>query len=114
MFFNDYNIFQSKYNILNSTCSDTRRNILRRASAPESAGDNTPPQGWQPFLPRQPRDLKLDHWVKVITPEGKVKGGRVRYIGPVATQVDQFVGVQLAVPEGHSDGTYSTRRYFQW
>ncbi|KAK9888090.1 hypothetical protein WA026_000367 [Henosepilachna vigintioctopunctata] len=93
--------------------SESKRGTFRRASAPESTGDNIPPQGWQPFLPRQPRDLKLDHWVKVITPEGKVRGGRVRYIGPMAFQTDQFVGVQLAVPEGHSDGTYNTRRYFQ-
>ncbi|KAL3274058.1 hypothetical protein HHI36_015477 [Cryptolaemus montrouzieri] len=92
---------------------ESRRNTFRRASAPVSISENIPPQGWQPFLPRQPRDLKPEHWVKVITPEGKVKGGRVRYIGPVATQTEQFVGVQLAVPEGHSDGTYNTRRYFQ-
>lgn len=86
----------------------------RRASAPEPSGDNVPPQGWQPFLPRLPRDLRLDHWVKVISPEGRVRGGRVRYIGPLMSQNDQFVGVQLSTPDGHSDGTYGNRRYFNW
>ncbi|XP_044253300.1 uncharacterized protein LOC123004219 [Tribolium madens] len=93
--------------------SGNKKSVPRRASAPEPSGDNVPPQGWQPFLPRVPRDLKPDHWVKVITPEGRVRGGRVRYIGPVVSQSDQFVGVQLGTPDGHSDGTFSTRRYFQ-
>ncbi|RZC32977.1 CAP GLY and/or SCP-1 domain containing protein [Asbolus verrucosus] len=93
--------------------SERKKSVLRRASAPEPSGDNVPPQGWQPFLPRVPRDLKPDHWVKVITPEGRVRGGRVRYIGPVVSQSDQFVGVQLGSPDGHSDGTFNARRYFQ-
>lgn len=84
----------------------------RRASAPEPAGDNVPPQNWQPFLPRNPRDLHLDHWVKVIVPEGRVRGGRVRYVGTLINQTEQFVGVQLSTPDGHSDGTYKSRRYF--
>ncbi|KAJ8943541.1 hypothetical protein NQ318_023052, partial [Aromia moschata] len=75
--------------------------------------DNVPPPGWQPFLPRVSRDLKSDHWVKVITPEGRVRGGRVRYVGPVISQTEQFVGVQLSNPDGYCDGTYSGRRYFQ-
>ncbi|XP_060522768.1 uncharacterized protein LOC132699851 isoform X2 [Cylas formicarius] len=84
-----------------------------RASAPEPSRDNVPPIGWQPFLPRLPRDLKPDHWVKVITPEGRVRGGRVRYVGPMVTQSQEhFVGVQLAGPDGVSDGTYGNRRYF--
>lgn len=95
--------------------SEGRRGIPRRASAPEPTRDNVPPQGWQPFLPRRPRDLKLENWVKVITPEGKVRGGRVRYVGPVASQSqDYFVGVQLSFPDGTSDGTYGGKRYFQW
>ncbi|KRT78804.1 hypothetical protein AMK59_7428 [Oryctes borbonicus] len=85
---------------------------VRRASAPEPTRDNVPPQGWQPFLPRIPRDLHLDYWVKVISPEGRVRGGRVRYVGPLMNQSEAFVGVQLSTPDGHSDGTYSNRRYF--
>lgn len=84
----------------------------RRASAPEPAGDNVPPQNWQPFLPRNHRDLHLEHWVKVIVPEGRVRGGRVRYVGTLINQAEQFVGVQLSTPDGHSDGTYKSRRYF--
>ncbi|KAJ8975242.1 hypothetical protein NQ317_007362 [Molorchus minor] len=90
-----------------------KKSVLRRASAPEPARDNVPPPGWHPFLPRVSRDLKPDHWVKVITPEGRVRGGRVRYVGPVVTQTEQFVGVQLSTPDGYCDGTYSNRRYFQ-
>ncbi|XP_057665046.1 uncharacterized protein LOC130899264 isoform X1 [Diorhabda carinulata] len=86
---------------------------VRRASAPEPSGDNVSPPGWLPFLPRVSRDLKLDNWVKVITSEGRVKGGRVRYIGPVHSQTEQFVGVQLSCPDGYCDGTYNNRRYFQ-
>ncbi|KAF5270679.1 hypothetical protein FQA39_LY01417 [Lamprigera yunnana] len=85
---------------------------FRRASAPEPSGDNVPPQNWQPFLPRTPRDLHLDHWVKVIVPEGRVRGGRVRYVGNLINQLEQYVGVQLSTPDGHSDGTYKNRRYF--
>ncbi|KAL1497627.1 hypothetical protein ABEB36_008555 [Hypothenemus hampei] len=93
---------------------EMRRNVPRRASAPEPSRDNVPPQGWQPFLPRLPRDLKPENWVKVISAEGKVRGGRVRYVGPVITQnQEHFVGVQLSFPEGTSDGTYGGRRYFQ-
>lgn len=91
-----------------------KRIVPRRASAPEPSRDNVPPVGWQPFLPRFPHDLRLDHWVKVITPEGRVRGGRVRYVGPVISQVEQFVGVQLSNPDGYCDGTYNNRRYFQW
>ncbi|XP_072378436.1 uncharacterized protein [Diabrotica undecimpunctata] len=94
--------------------SDTRTKTgVRRASAPEPSGDNVPPPGWLPFLPRVSRDLKLDNWVKVITSEGRVKGGRVRYIGPVVSQTEHFVGVQLSCPDGYCDGTYNNRMYFQ-
>lgn len=91
----------------------TPKTGMRRASAPEPGRDNVPPSGWQPFLPRLPRDLRLDYWVKVISPEGRVRGGRVRYVGHLLSQSEQFVGVQLCTPDGHSDGTYNNRRYFQ-
>ncbi|CAG9812690.1 unnamed protein product [Phaedon cochleariae] len=90
------------------------KSVLRRASAPEPAGDNVPPAGWLPFLPRAPRDLKPDHWAKVITAEGRVRGGRVRYVGPVGGQrTETQVGVQLSAPDGYCDGAVSNRRYFQ-
>lgn len=47
-------------------------------------------------------------------PEGRVRGGRVRYVGPLLNQAEQYVGVQLSTPDGHSDGTYNNRRYFTW
>lgn len=96
----------------NARRDEFRSRKFRRASAPEPTGDNVPPQNWQPFLPRNPRDLHLDHWVKVIVPEGRVRGGRVRYVGALINQTEQYVGVQLSTPEGHSDGTYKNRRYF--
>ncbi|KAJ8927579.1 hypothetical protein NQ314_019944 [Rhamnusium bicolor] len=99
--------------IVASSYSDVKSSVPRRASAPEPSRDNVPPPGWQPFLPRISRDLKPDHWVKVITPEGRVRGGRVRHVGPVVTQTEQFVGVQLSNPDGYCDGTYNNRRYFQ-
>ncbi|CAG9856350.1 unnamed protein product [Phyllotreta striolata] len=96
-----------------SYCEGKTKTGVRRASAPEPSGDNVPPPGWVPFLPRVSRDLKLDNWVKVITSEGRVKGGRVRYVGPVTSQTEHFVGVQLGSPDGYCDGTFNNRKYFQ-
>ncbi|XP_075221900.1 uncharacterized protein LOC142324781 isoform X2 [Lycorma delicatula] len=84
----------------------------RRHSDPDPVREFEPPKSAQPFLAKVPRDLKLDYWVKVISSEGKVIVGRIRYIGPVAGQTDTFVGVQLPHGEGNSDGTFDGRRYF--
>ncbi|KMQ89648.1 hypothetical protein RF55_10699 [Lasius niger] len=59
-----------------------------------------------------PRDLKLDHLVKVISPEGRVLQGRVRYVGPVPGREDAHVGVELPYVNGSSDGTFHGRRFF--
>lgn len=61
-----------------------------------------------------PRDLKLDHLVKVISPEGRVLQGRVRYVGPVPGREDAYVGVELPYVNGSSDGTFHGRRFFDW
>lgn len=61
-----------------------------------------------------PRDLKLDHLVKVISPEGKVLQGRVRYVGPVPSREETHVGVELPYLNGSSDGTFHGRRFFDW
>jgi len=61
-----------------------------------------------------PRDLKLDHLVKVISPEGRVLQGRVRYVGPVPGREDAHVGVELPSVNGSSDGTFHGRRFFDW
>lgn len=57
-------------------------------------------------------DLKLDHLVKVISPEGRVLQGRVRYVGPVPGREDAHVGVELPYFNGSSDGTFHGRRFF--
>ncbi|KAL6263453.1 hypothetical protein P5V15_006245 [Pogonomyrmex californicus] len=89
-----------------------RRRRARRHSEPDLIRDWHPPQDAKPYLPKIPRDLKLDHLVKVISPEGKVLQGRVRYVGPVPGREDTHVGVELPYVNGSSDGTFHGRRFF--
>ncbi|GLH14460.1 Restin homolog, partial [Gryllus bimaculatus] len=89
-----------------------RRRQLRRYSEPDPIRELTPPQSAQPFLPKVPRDLKLDYFVKVITAEGRVMVGRVRYVGAVPGRSDPHVGVELPKAAGDSDGSYQGRRFF--
>ncbi|XP_020279391.1 uncharacterized protein LOC109852552 isoform X2 [Pseudomyrmex gracilis] len=94
-------------------CKHTaRRRRIRRHSEPDLIRDWHPPQDARPYLPKIPRDLKLDHLVKVISPEGRVLQGRVRYVGPVPGREDVHVGVELPYANGSSDGTFHGRRYF--
>ncbi|XP_076754155.1 uncharacterized protein LOC143425325 isoform X1 [Xylocopa sonorina] len=90
----------------------TRRRRTRRFSEPDLIRDWHPPQDARPYLPKIPRDLKLDHLVKVISPEGKVLQGRVRYVGPVPGREEIHVGVELPYLNGSSDGTFHGRRFF--
>lgn len=77
--------------------------------------DVMPPKTSQPFLAKVPRDLKLNFWVKVITPEGRVVVGKVRYVGLLPGKgEDSFVGVQLNRLDGNSDGSFCGRRFFDW
>lgn len=112
----DVSMGSGHYGQIRSSAGGVRA-AARRASAPEPHRDNIPPLGWHPFLPRQPRDLRPDYWVKVIGPEGRVRGGRVRYIGdqPIQQQRSEsiLVGVQLSNPDGQCDGVWEGRRYFQ-
>ncbi|GLV44787.1 hypothetical protein CBL_14642 [Carabus blaptoides fortunei] len=85
----------------------------RRSSAPCSGRDSSPPRNWQPFLPHGIKDLKSDNWVKVISPEGKIRGGRVRYVGYLLGQQEPFVGIELSTSSGNSDGSFNNRRYFE-
>ncbi|XP_050486185.1 uncharacterized protein LOC126871425 isoform X2 [Bombus huntii] len=89
-----------------------RRRRTRRYSEPDLIRDWHPPQDARPYLPKIPRDLKLDHLVKVISPEGKVLQGRVRYVGPVPSREETHVGVELPYLNGSSDGTFHGRRFF--
>lgn len=61
--------------------------------------------------------MRQGHWVKIIGPDGRVRGGRVRHIGagidPLALD-SAFIGVELATPTGNSDGSYLDKRYFDW
>ncbi|XP_034183134.1 uncharacterized protein LOC117605665 isoform X1 [Osmia lignaria lignaria] len=90
----------------------TRRRRTRRYSEPDLIRDWHPPQDARPYLPKIPRDLKPDHLVKVISPEGKVLQGRVRYVGPVPGREETHVGVELPHLNGSSDGTFHGRRFF--
>ena len=89
-----------------------RRRRARRYSEPDLIRDWHPPQDARPYLPKIPRDLKLDHLVKVISPEGRVLQGRVRYVGPVPGREEAHVGVELPYLNGTSDGTFHGRRFF--
>ncbi|XP_011506596.1 PREDICTED: uncharacterized protein LOC105369053 [Ceratosolen solmsi marchali] len=89
-----------------------RRRRARRHSEPDLFRDWNPPRDARPYLPKIPRDLKLDHLVKVISPEGKILQGRVRYVGPITGKEDVHVGVELPNENGISDGTIHGRRYF--
>ncbi|XP_043274898.1 uncharacterized protein [Venturia canescens] len=89
-----------------------RRRRTRRHSEPDLFREWNPPQDARPYLPKIPRDLKLDHLVKVISPEGRVLQGRVRYVGPVPGREEVHVGVELPTDCGCSDGTFHGRRFF--
>lgn len=52
--------------------------------------------------------------MKVITSEGRVMVGRVRYVGLVSGKSDPHVGVELPQDVGDSDGVFQGRRYFDW
>lgn len=90
----------------------TRRRRTRRHSEPDLLREWNPPQDARPYLPKIPRDLKLNHLVKVISPEGRVLQGRVRYVGPVPAREEPYVGVELPTDTGSSDGTFHGHRFF--
>ncbi|KAG8034576.1 hypothetical protein G9C98_007652 [Cotesia typhae] len=89
-----------------------RRRRARRHSEPDLFSEWNPPQDARPYLPKVPRDLKLDHLVKVISPEGRVLQGKVRYVGSVPGREEIHVGVELPTESGSSDGTFHGRRFF--
>lgn len=68
----------------------------------------------KPYLPKSIYDLQLNSYVKVITNVGKVVGGKLRYIGHVATIHEPLVGVQFDRKIGDCDGSINGIRYFEW
>ncbi|XP_034250329.1 uncharacterized protein LOC117650833 [Thrips palmi] len=90
-----------------------RRRMARRHSDPDPLREMVATKSAQPYLPKAINDLKLDHLVKVITTDGKVTVGRVRYVGAVAGLPDPHVGVELTSGTGDSDGSFRGRRYFE-
>lgn len=72
-----------------------------------------------PYLPAEPRHLRLGHAVKVITPQGRIAVGRVRYVGLAgSSSADSCIMVGAIFPLTTypwiplNDGTHRGRRYF--
>ncbi|XP_038222767.1 uncharacterized protein LOC119840290 isoform X2 [Zerene cesonia] len=73
----------------------------------------------QPYIPAEARQLRLGHAVKLITPQGRLAVGRVRYVGiagGTAANSGIVVGAEFSITEypglPRNDGTYKGRRYF--
>ncbi|XP_046406609.1 uncharacterized protein LOC124171476 [Ischnura elegans] len=90
------------------------RRQTRRHSDPDPVRELKPPRSAQPFLPKEPRELKPECFAKVILSNGRVVVGRVRYSGILrgADKEEYIVGVELPCQTGDSDGTFHGIRYF--
>ncbi|KAL4710920.1 hypothetical protein ACJJTC_002550 [Scirpophaga incertulas] len=82
-----------------------------------SRGDSGPSTG-KPYIPREPKNLRLGHTVKVIAPNGRLVVGRVRYVGVAggtAATSSVVVGGEFPTTSGlkHNVGVYHGRRYFK-
>lgn len=76
-----------------------------------------------PFLPKSSKCLKPGHLAKVIAKNGRVVIGRVKYIGPIASEstssmqdgeCEMYVGLQLANKYGDCNGSFEGRKFFDW
>ncbi|XP_072945138.1 uncharacterized protein [Epargyreus clarus] len=72
----------------------------------------------QPYIPSEARQLRLGHTVKIITPQGRLAVGKVRYVGLAggsAASSGVYVGAELAGAGAgaRNDGTLGGRRYFR-
>ena len=105
---NDQNVFQE----FTSSKSTTNR----RCSENDIPKDYIPSKTALPFLPKTAKCLKIGHLAKVISKNGRVVIGRVRYIGPLANNFEDetFIGLQLPNNLGDCDGTVEGRRFFNW
>ncbi|KAL0870983.1 hypothetical protein ABMA27_004801 [Loxostege sticticalis] len=75
--------------------------------------------GGRPYIPREPKQLRLGHMVKVIAPHGRLVIGRVRYVGlagGTAATSSVVVGAEFPCSAtsmlARNDGTHRGRRYF--
>ncbi|XP_055390439.1 uncharacterized protein LOC129619284 isoform X2 [Condylostylus longicornis] len=130
-------------NMKDDTIINPKRPNLRRMSENDIQKDYTPSKQSLPFLPKTAKCLKPGHLAKVITKNGRVVVGRVRYVGPlVSTKTepidennasnkntipssdknimsssistdDLFVGIQLQSKCGDCDGTFEGRKIFE-
>ncbi|CAK1586758.1 unnamed protein product [Parnassius mnemosyne] len=73
----------------------------------------------QPYIPNEARQLRLGHAVKLITPQGRLAVGRVRYVGIAGSSAANsavVVGAEFSLTQypnmPRNDGTYRGRRYF--
>lgn len=85
----------------------------------KNISDYIPSKQSLPFLPKSPKCLKPGHLAKVISKNGRVVIGRVRYVGPLATcrpenEDEIFIGLQLPNKCGDCDGTIDGRKLFDW
>ncbi|XP_053670371.1 uncharacterized protein LOC128720703 [Anopheles nili] len=87
----------------------------RRCSENDIQRDYIPSKQALPFLPKTSKCLKPGHLAKVISRNGRIVVGRVRYIGPLAGSDidDSYVGLQLPNNLGDCDGTFDGKRFFE-
>ncbi|KAM3965888.1 uncharacterized protein ACR2FA_000222 [Aphomia sociella] len=106
--------------LLDETDAYLRRSIdnLRASSVSTSLDlEGSPAPIGQPYIPSEPRQLRLGHAVKLISPQGRVVIGRVRYVGLAGSSAASsgvVVGAEVArdATASHNDGTHRGRRYF--
>lgn len=69
-----------------------------------------------PFLPKSPRCLKPNQLAKVIAKSGRIVVGRIRYVGPIASNADDetYIGLQLPHALGDCDGSMNGKQFFEW
>lgn len=86
--------------------------------------DFCPSKQSSPFLPSSTKCLKPGYLAKVITKNGRLVMGRIRYVGPLvstnnasssrANENDIFVGLQLSSKIGECNGSFEGRKIFDW
>lgn len=110
----DYNHHSSGQHYFTST---TPKRVNRRSSENDIRMNYTPPKQSLPFLPKSPKCLKPGYLAKVISKNGRVVVGRIKYIGPLANSEEEettYVGLQLASNLGECDGSIDGRKFFDW